>query len=586
MWFSLLALTLHSATALVAAAQLALPNPPWLPPDLSEGAKKSNESVPNPQWSTLLGNALYFYEAQRSGELPSTKRVSWRNASTLDDGKSAHVDLSGGYYDAGDFSKQTLPLAFTLMSVCWGATDFGKGYDMANQTAYLDDMLRWGLDWLIQAHPSDSVLYVLVGNKDIENTYWGGDRTIPSPRPVYQINDTAPGTDVAAQTAAAFAACSNLYASRSFDSSSFSTPATLQDKSYADTLLTHAQQLYKFAVNASGGRKVYQKSVPEVAASYASTEYGDDLAIAALFLAWATNDAALYQEAEGYYDKYKLQEDNRLFNWDTKTPGLPVLFSQIAKSNPNVGGNLGKWQDAAEAYFDSIVNNKDSPAFMTTGGLVYFEGNSDDNSINPALNLAMLLRRYSTLTTSSDKKSKYLDFSQKQLDYVLGDNPMSMPYVVGVNPNSPAKPHSALAHGGNDVGEIDTNPEKNTYTLYGAVVGGPDRWDRYFDIRSDWPQAEIALDYNAPLLTLAAMHTLADSKDPFYTTLQAGEYDKVKPDGLPCDAAFPQGCKGPALSKGGKIAMAVVIVVASLIVLGLSAYYVFLLIRNAKEGTV
>jgi len=55
------------------------------------------------------------------------------------------------------------------MSICWGAIDFGRGkpeilpaivriplmtlylgYDLANQTAYLDDMLRWGLDWLIK----------------------------------------------------------------------------------------------------------------------------------------------------------------------------------------------------------------------------------------------------------------------------------------------------------------------------------------------------------------------------------------------------------------------------------------------------
>lgn len=51
------------------------------------------------------------------------------------------------------------------MSVCWGATDFGKGwltsytfamysiwigYDLASQTPYLDDMLRWGLDWLMK----------------------------------------------------------------------------------------------------------------------------------------------------------------------------------------------------------------------------------------------------------------------------------------------------------------------------------------------------------------------------------------------------------------------------------------------------
>ena len=61
------------------------------------------------------------------------------------------------------------------MSICWGATDFGKGrlhilnspeilltqsqgYDMANQTAYLDSMLRWGLDWLIKV--SDDLQYL------------------------------------------------------------------------------------------------------------------------------------------------------------------------------------------------------------------------------------------------------------------------------------------------------------------------------------------------------------------------------------------------------------------------------------------
>ena len=29
---------------------------------------------------------------------------------------------------------------------------FDLGYDNANQTAYLDDMLRWGLNWLIRVN--------------------------------------------------------------------------------------------------------------------------------------------------------------------------------------------------------------------------------------------------------------------------------------------------------------------------------------------------------------------------------------------------------------------------------------------------
>jgi hypothetical protein len=27
---------------------------------------------------------------------------------------------------------------------------YGAGYDAANQTAYLDQMLRWGLDWAMR----------------------------------------------------------------------------------------------------------------------------------------------------------------------------------------------------------------------------------------------------------------------------------------------------------------------------------------------------------------------------------------------------------------------------------------------------
>ncbi|KAH7919880.1 Six-hairpin glycosidase [Leucogyrophana mollusca] len=128
----------------------------------SAGAIPSSGSVPNSQWSTLLGNRIYFHDAQRSGTLPSTNRVPWRNNSAVNDGHDVNLDLSGGYYDAGDYIKCTFPLSFTVLSICWGATDFGKGYDLANQTPYLDDMLRWSLDWLVKAHSSNNTLFVQI----------------------------------------------------------------------------------------------------------------------------------------------------------------------------------------------------------------------------------------------------------------------------------------------------------------------------------------------------------------------------------------------------------------------------------------
>jgi endoglucanase len=68
------------------------------------------------------------------------------------------------------------------------------------------------------------------------------------------------------------------------------------------------------------------------------------------------------------------------------------------------------------------------------------------------------------------------------------------------------------------------------------------------------------------MLTLAAMHVLNDTADPFFTRLQAGAFAAKKPSGRPCDAAFP--CHS-GLSKGAKIAL---VVVFSLVLLGISVY--------------
>jgi len=48
-----------------------------------------------------------------------------------------------------------------------------------------------------------------------------------------------------------------------------------------------------------------------------------------------------------------------------------------------------------------------------------------------------------------------------------------------------------MASGGNDIDHIDSSPPQEAYVLYGGVVGGPDRKDRFYDIRSDWPETEV-----------------------------------------------------------------------------------------------
>jgi endoglucanase len=179
------------------------------------------------------------------------------------------------------------------------------------------------------------------------------------------LHSSSPGTDAAAGASAAFAACSNLYAGGGLGPS-FSAPASLQNSTYAGILLTHAQDLYSFAVNASGGKQTYQTAVPQAGTAYASSSYQDDLTMAALFLAWATNSSDYYVQAETYYNQYSLGGQNDVFNWDSKTPGLSVLFAQLANSGASFASNLSAWQTESERYFDHILNGG-GPSYKTKG---------------------------------------------------------------------------------------------------------------------------------------------------------------------------------------------------------------------------
>lgn len=98
-------LLLLLASPLFVCAQVA-PSPTFNPPSPTQGTEKST-ATPNPQWAAVLGDSLWFYDAQRSGVLDQGaygNRVPWRNDSAVRDGETVGVDLTGGWYDAGDVS--------------------------------------------------------------------------------------------------------------------------------------------------------------------------------------------------------------------------------------------------------------------------------------------------------------------------------------------------------------------------------------------------------------------------------------------------------------------------------------------------
>ncbi|QCD86873.1 endoglucanase [Vigna unguiculata] len=86
----------------------------------------------------------------------------------------------------------------------------------------------------------------------------------------------------------------------------------------------------------------------------------------------------------------------------------------------------------------------------------------------------------------------YYSYSGYQVDYLLGDNPLKMSYMVGYGPRYLRRIH----HRGSSLPSIGVHPGKiqchagfgvmnsqspNPNVIVGAIVGGPDQHDRFLD---------------------------------------------------------------------------------------------------------
>jgi hypothetical protein len=109
-------------------------------------------------YSEVIEKSLLFYEAQRSGKLPSNNRIPWRGDSMLTDSDGS-IDLSGGYHDAGDYVKFNFPQASALTALAFGGIDFRAGYESAGQLGYLRDALKWGADYYIKVNLKKKTFY-------------------------------------------------------------------------------------------------------------------------------------------------------------------------------------------------------------------------------------------------------------------------------------------------------------------------------------------------------------------------------------------------------------------------------------------
>ncbi len=433
---------------------------------------------PNLNYGEALQKSLYFYEAQMAGPLPDGYRVPWRGPAALRDGEKEGLDLTGGFFDAGDHVKFGLPMTYTASLLAWSLLLSDNSYASLDQSFYAKRNLRYVSDWIMKAHSAPEEFWGQVGDGGADHAYWGPPEVMQMPRPAFKIDRTCPGSDLAGEAAAALAATAMVFAK--------------DDPNYAEAALKHARELYNFADTYRGR---YSDCIKDAGNYYRSwSGYQDELVWGALWLYQATGESSYLQKAELAYAEIKSIDNpgkpyKWTMSWDDKSYAAYVLMSMLTK-NPS-------YEADAERYLDYWTRGYEGQRISySPGGLAFLDS---WGSLRYSSNTAFLALVYAGYLKGQNKKSEqvevYYRFGKRQIDYALGDNPAGRSYVVGYGVNPPLNPHHRGAHGSwtNSL----QSPAQSRHVLYGALVGGPDRNDQFTDDRGQYVYSEVATDYNA-----------------------------------------------------------------------------------------
>jgi len=154
---------------------------------------------------------------------------------------------------------------------------------------------------------------------------------------------------------------------------------------------------------------------------------------------------------------------------------------------------------------------------LFAGGMLWYMGQLNMQYVTSS---SFLLTAYAKYLAASRKTvncggrqvtaAQLLGAAQRQIDYILGQNPRGMSYMVGFGRN-PTRVHHRAA----SLPSMSAHPAKiacnqgftwfnsgspNPNLAMGAVLGGPDQGDNINDNRGNYAQMEPATYVNAPIV--------------------------------------------------------------------------------------
>jgi hypothetical protein len=421
-------------------------------------APVSAASVPSSSYPEALKCAIWFYDANKCGPDAGADNVfSWRSACHTSDGSNVGADLTGGFHDCGDHIKFGITNGYSASILGWSLYEFREAFDASGNTEKMLSTLKYFTDYFMKCRVSATKYYYHVGDPS-DHDYWGPPEMQTGSRTITRFMGSGQGAaDVCGLYSGALSLMYLNYKSI--------------DPAYAEKCLTASKELYALG-----------KSNPGVGNGdnfYSSSDWKDDMAWAAMWL-------YVIEKNNSYLNDVNSWVPSPSTNWT-------ICWNDMKLAVAAVGAKATGEAKYKDALTSSLSHWKNSVS-TSNGGLKILDS---WGTLRYTAAECMLALVYYKMYKDESAKS----FAKSQMDYILGDNPANMSYVIGFGSNYPKHPHHRAASG--YVGwDQWKSPAKNVLT--GALVGGPDASDRYTDLTDKFTCSEVGIDYNAGLVAAMA----------------------------------------------------------------------------------
>jgi len=440
---------------------------------------------------------------------------------------STHVDASGGWHDASDYLQYVTTSANATYHLLAASRDFPKAFADAHQANGLAgtngqpdvlDEARWGLDWLLKMHPSDTWLFNQLGDDrdhssmripKLDSLYGKG-----AERPVYFATGRPQGlfkhknraTGVASTAGKVSSALALGY-----------QQLRQRDAAYAAILNRRAQSAYKLGLDKPGNCQTAPGRAPYF---YEEDNYADDMELATVELQNAATVQGKAAKQRGNWQKtaldfarqepvtpWMVNDTARHYQW---YPFVNVGHAELAKRLPAADRNT-----VMNFYKAGIV-----AVWKRAGQNAFYRGVPFTwCSNNLTTSFATQCFWYRQLTGDT----QFTQLEQANFDWLFGCNPWGTSFVYGLpaHADTPTDPHSAFTHLKNypiDGGLVDGPVRGSIYgNLIGITLNAPDEYAAfqskvavYHDDYGDYSTNEPTMDGTASLIYLLA----AKDKEP------------------------------------------------------------------------